>query len=190
MRTTFATETPMTTASSAGSVRKDTAICGAIFAGASMMWFGWGQQGGELGGLLVAGSLVAITVTALAALNIRRTPGRPTLSVDPRARGIYWGAVLAEVIAIVGSAALLNRAGHPAYLSSVTLAIVGLHFLPMMRAFRIRLLGAVAMACVLIGGAAAGGGLLGWWPAPTAAGLGGGLALLVAGVGCILGSRR
>lgn len=168
-----------TDAPTAGSARlKDTAIAALILAGAASAWFSWGFAGERFAAALGIGMWAAIGTLIAGVVCVRRTPGAPTMATDPQVRRTYWRAVVAEVVAIVAGAFVLNRVGHPEYLPAWTLAVVGLHFLPLARAFGMPLLRWVAAAATLVATAALVSGLAGWLPAPTVAGLGGGLVLL------------
>lgn len=171
-----------TPAPAVASRAKDAAICAAIFAGAGIAWFGWGQLGGRFAGVLIAASIAGSLLLLVSILILVRTPGRPTLSVDPTVRRTYNLALVGEVAAIVIAAALLNRGGLPEYLPAATLAIVGVHFVPLARAFRLPIVGYAAWACLAVSGLAVIAGASGWLPAPTVAGLGGGAALLTCAV--------
>ncbi len=173
-----------------GSAAKDYAICAVIFAGAAIAWFGWGQAGQRLGVLLGLGSVLAVLVTVAAAIGIRRTPGVPTMNVDPQARRSYLFWVATEVVLIVAGAILLNRSGHPDLVSAWTLAVVGAHFVPLARAFRLPILRTTAAWCVLAALAAVAAGVSGFLPTPTVAGLAGGLVLVSAALASMRATRR
>ena len=86
--------------------------------------------------------------------------------------------VVAEVLAILVGVLLLGTTGNGAYLPAWTLVVVGLHFVPFVGIFRAPILRLAAVLCVLIGAASVFLGLTGAVPAPTVAGIGGGVALL------------
>ena len=71
---------------------------------------------------------------------------------DARLRRGYWQVVAAEVIAIVAGNVALGLGGHPAYAPAWTLLVVGVHFLPLARMFRIP--GLTAAGLVLAAAAA------------------------------------
>lgn len=165
-----------------GSATKDRAICAVIFCVAAVAWFGWGQQGERIGAVLGLGSLVAVFATLVAIGRLRCAPGAPTMSVDPGVRRTYWTWVLVEIVLIVGGAMLLGWAQRPEFIPVWTLAVVGGHFLPLARAFRMPLLVGAAVASLAAAALAFVAQVLGWAPAPTLAGLLGGAVLLAAGV--------
>lgn len=157
---------------------KDRLSMAVVLSAASLAWFGWGHQGGEIEGWLRAGMVAAALALVAAILLVRRVPARPTLATDPRARKVYWISVIAEVALILAGAAALALTGNAAYISTWVLFVVGVHFLPFVRAFRTPLLKQTALACVVVSALALWAGLAGWAPAPTVAGAGGGLVLL------------
>lgn len=145
---------------------------------ASIAWFGWGHQGALFEGWLRGGMVASALGLAMAIAMVRRIPARPTLATDPQARKVYWAAVAAEVLLIVGGMIALAQTGHPQYASTWTLFIVGVHFLPFVRPFSTPILRYTALGCVVVAGVALWAGLAGWAPAPTIAGAGGGIVLL------------
>ncbi len=157
---------------------KDHASMAVVLAAASIAWFVWGHQGGEISGWLEAGMGAGLLALIAAIVVMRGIRVAPSLAFDPAIRKVYWTSVIAEVVLIVGGVIVLNLIGQSAYLSTWTLAIVGLHFLPFVKAFRAPLLRWAAVACVLVAGIALWAGLAGWAPAPTIGGAGGGLVLL------------
>ena len=158
---------------------KDHASMAVVLAAASIAWFGWGQQGSIHLGWLRWGMIVAATALVVTILVLRRIPGPPTLATDARVRRVYWTAVAAEVVLIVGGAIVLGVTGNGAYLAAWTLFVVGIHFLPFVRAFDAPLLRLTAICCTLVAGLSLWAGLAGWAPAPTIAGAGGGIVLLL-----------
>lgn len=157
---------------------KDRLSMAVVLSAASLAWFGWGHQGLQLEGWLRGGMVAAAIVLVVAILLVRRVPVPPTLATDPQARKVYWAAVIAEVVLIVAGALVLARTGHPTFLSTWVLFVVGIHFLPFVRAFNTPLLRPTALCCVLAAALALWAGLTGWAPAPTVAGAGGGVILL------------
>lgn len=173
-----------------GSHAKDAAICAAILGGASIAWFGWGQAGQRFVGLLVAGMVLGALALVAAIVATVRTPGPPTMAVDPQVRRTYNLALVAEVAAILAAALLLARAGRSDLLPAVVLVVVGVHFLPLAKAFVLPVVRYAAWASMLVGLVALWAGLAGWLPAATVAGLGGGAVLLVTSVASTLLARR
>lgn len=165
-----------------GSPAKDRVICALIFCVAAVAWFGWGQQGERLSAVPGIGSLLAIGATLVAIGRLRTTPGIPTMSVDAGVRRSYWFWVIAEVVLIVVGATVLSRSGRPELVPVWTLAVVGLHFLPLARVFRMPLLVGAAAGSVAAAAVALPAQALGIAPAPTVAGLLGGAVLLLCGL--------
>jgi hypothetical protein len=106
---------------------------------AGLAWFGWGQ--GELAEgwalPLQAGSVAALAVAVTAGFRLRRLPSGSSAMADARLRRGYWKVVATEVIAIVAGNAALGASGRAAYIPAWTLLVVGVHFLPLARLFRI-----------------------------------------------------
>lgn len=157
---------------------KDRLSMAVVLSTASLAWFGWGHQGGQIEGWLRAGMVTAALALVAAILLVRRVSARPTLATNPRARKVYWISVIAEVALILAGATALSLTGNAAYISTWVLFIVGVHFLPFVRPFNTPLLRHTALACVAVSVLALWAGLAGWAPAPTVAGAGGGLVLL------------
>lgn len=105
-------------------------------------------------------------------------PVPPTLATDPRARKIYWSAVVVEVVLILLGVFVLSGTGNAVYTSTWVLFVVGVHFLPFVRPFSAPILRYTALGCVVAAAVALWAGLAGWAPAPTIAGAGGGVVLL------------
>lgn len=158
---------------------KDHASMAVVLSAASVAWFGWGHQGGEAIAWLRWGMVVAVVLLIVSVIVLVRIRAVPTLATDAHARRVYWIAVAAEVLLIVGGAVALALTGNSQYLSTWTLFIVGIHFLPFVSAFHAPLLRPTAVACALVAALALWAGLGGWAPPPTIAGAGGGLVLLV-----------
>jgi hypothetical protein len=157
---------------------KDRLSMAVVLSAASIAWFGWGHQGLRLESSLRGGMVAAAIVLLVAILLVRRVPAPPTLATDPQARKVYWAAVIAEVALIVAGAVVLAKTGQSMFLSTWVLLVVGIHFLPFVRAFNTPLLRHTALGCVLVAALALWAGLTGWAPAPTVAGAGGGVVLL------------
>ncbi|WP_454300194.1 hypothetical protein [Salana multivorans] len=172
------TTTTATQAETATRALKDRASMGVVLAIASTAWFGWGSQGQQALAWLRVGMIVAAVVLVAAALVVHRIPGPPTLATDPQARKVYWLSVAAEVVLIVAGALVLGATSNAAYVSTWTLLVVGVHFLPFVRPFSAPILRATAACCVVVAALALWAGLAGWAPAPTVAGAGGGITLL------------
>ena len=159
-----------------------------VLAGVSIAWFAWGQQGGRLTGVLHAGMALSAVVLVVAIVMVRRVPAAPTMATDRLVRKIYWVSVVAEVLAILVGVVLLGTTGNGAYLPAWTLVVVGLHFVPFVGIFRAPILRLAAVLCVLIGAASVFLGLTGAVPAPTVAGIGGGVALLGVALAALRGA--
>lgn len=169
---------------------KDHASMAVVLSVASIAWFGWGFQGQQVLTWLRLGMIVAAVGAIAAVLVVHRIPGPPTLAVDPQARKVYWLAVAAEVVLIVAGAVVLGALGNGTYLSTWTLFVVGVHFLPFVRPFSAPILRFTAACCVVVAAVALWAGLTGQAPAPTVAGAGGGIVLLGFAVTLVVGVVR
>lgn len=150
-----------------------------VLAAVSIAWFGWGQQGGELIAWLRWGMVIAAGVLVVAIVLMVRIPAAPTMASDPHARRVYWISVAVEVVLIVGGAVVLALTGNGIYLSTWTLFVVGVHFLPFVKPFGAPLLRVTAIACVVVAGLAVWAGIGGWASPPTVACGAGGTVLLL-----------
>ena len=127
----------------------------------------------------------------VAALAVTRTiAAPPTLALNAAVRRAYWVAVTAEVLLIAGGAVALGVTGNGQWLSTWTALVMGVHFVPLARAFSIPLLHVTAAGCVLVVGLAIWAGLTGWAAAPTITGAGTGIVLLGSGVALMIAARR
>ncbi|MEZ5085681.1 MAG: hypothetical protein R2722_05350 [Tessaracoccus sp.] len=158
---------------------KDRLSMAVILSLASLAWFGWGHQGAQIEGWLRLGMGAAALMLVAAIVMVRRVPVPPTLATDPRARKIYWSAVVVEVVLILLGVFVLSGTGNAVYTSTWVLFVVGVHFLPFVRPFSAPILRYTALGCVVAAAVALWAGLAGWAPAPTIAG---------AGEGSLLGS--
>jgi hypothetical protein len=143
-----------------GPSARDLATTALILGVAGLAWFGWGQAGLAEGAALPlqAGSAAALAVAVAGGLLLRRLRSGSSAMDDARLRRGYWTVVATEVIAIVAGNAALGSAGRPAYIPAWTLLVVGVHFLPLARLFRVPGLSAagLVLAAAAIGAAAAG----------------------------------
>jgi hypothetical protein len=143
-----------------GPAARDLATTALILGVAGLAWFGWGQAGLAEGWALPlqAGSVAALAVAVAGGVLLRRLHSGSSAMDDARLRRGYWKVVATEVIAIVAGNAALGSAGRPAYIPAWTLLVVGVHFLPLARLFRIPGLTAagLVLAAAAVGAAAAG----------------------------------
>ena len=107
--------------------------------------------------LLVRG-LGVVAFVAVAVLLFRSDEAAEDPELQPGAWQIYRAAVIAEVIALVGGAQLLNRSGHGELSLPWVVIVVGVHFFPLARAFRapfFHVLGGILVGLGVLGGALA-----------------------------------
>jgi hypothetical protein len=175
---------------------RDLAVNTAILGFAAAAWFGWAQQDPPAGwaAFLSVGSVMGMITTAGGAVAAWRSRGpaggAPSAMADPANRRGYHRTVGAEVLACVAGAVLLGRAGAGDYVAPWILFVVGVHFLPLARVFRIRSLVPLAAVCALTAVAAVLIGRDGAAHPSAVAGAGGGLALLVESLASLVSWRR
>jgi hypothetical protein len=169
----------------------DLAITALVLSVAAMAWFGWGQAQPPAGWspALIAGSFASIAAAVLAGSAMRRLRGAQHSMSEPAVHRAYWRIVGAEGAACLLGAVALTAAGRAPYVPAWILLVVGAHFLPLGRLFRIAelypagyVLAAVAVAAAITGTVTA--------VHPSAvAGAGGGLTCLIAALSCVRSSR-
>jgi len=166
---------------------RDRAVTALVLAVAGIVWFGWGNAAPPAGWLpvLAAGSVLSLAAAAVAVVYLRRLRSVPSAMHDGRTRRRYFITVGIEVAAIVLGVAVLEGSGHPAYLAAWILLVVGVHFVPLARLFRIRSLAVTGIALVPVAAAAAATGLATGVQPSTVAGAGGGLVCLGGAVACL-----
>ncbi len=162
---------------------RDRAVNGLVLGFAGAMWLSWAQQGPPAGWPLplAVGSGIGLLVAVLGGvLAWRRRHGASAMS-DPRGRRTYNRTVGIESAAIAAGSTALGITGHSAYIAVWILFVVGAHFVPLGRLFRIRSLVVVGVVLIPVSVTAAVIGLV-WTVAPSAVagGIGG---LLLVGFG-------
>lgn len=165
----------------------DLAITALVLSVAAMAWFGWGQAKPPSGwsSALTVGSIVSIAVVLLSgALSWRRRHEEAAMH-DPAVRCVYWRIVGAEVAACLLGVVVLGLAGETGFLPAWILLVVGVHFLPLGRVFRITELYPAGVAAGVIAVAAAITGAATSVAPSTVAGAGGGLVCLLAALCCL-----
>ena len=162
---------------------RDLAVNGLVLGVAGMIWFGWAQAEPPAGWAtpLVIGSVLAMLLAVIGVPLTRRHRHGPSAARDPRGRRTYGWVVGIETLTIAAGAAILAGTGLAAYLPAWILFVVGMHFLPLARLFRIRSLGVTGLLLVVISAVAAVAGRSGSAPPSTVAGGAGGLILVMSG---------
>jgi hypothetical protein len=169
----------------------DLAVTALVLSVAAMAWFGWGsaEPPASWSPALVAGSAASVaTVLAAGAATWRHRGAEPSMH-DRAVRRAYGRIVAAEAAACVLGAAALTAGGEPAYLPAWILLVVGAHFLPLGRLFRITELYPAGLALGVIAVAAAVTGTVTTVHPSAVAGAGGGLTCLIAALSCVRRSR-
>lgn len=181
MREATMTETSTITETARPRV-KDSLACAGALGLVSIAWFGWALGGQLLQPVLVGLMAVGLVIGLTSFFCRRRAPGVGTHEVNRRANRTWNLAVLFEFVLILGGSFVLGRLGHIEYLSAWTLFVVGVHFLPLAKLYRMPSLNILAGLCTVIAAAALVAGREGWaHPVFVAAGPGGLALLAVAG---------
>ena len=178
----------MSRSDSPGARGVDLAITALVLSVAAMAWFGWGQAQPPSGWSLVltVGSIASIVVAVLSGVASCRRRGHEEASMhDPAVRRVYWRIVGTEVAACLLGVAVLGLAGKTGFLPAWILLVVGVHFLPLGRVFRIGELYPTGVAASVIAVAAAITGAATSVAPSTVAGAGGGLVCLIAALLCL-----
>lgn len=165
----------------------DLAITALVLSVAAMAWFGWGQAQPPAGwsAPLIAGSCASIAAGLLAGVTTWRHRREEQSMSDPAVGRGYRLIVGVEVAACALGVAALALAGKTAYVPAWILLVVGVHFLPLGRLFRITELYPAGLAASAAAVAAAVTGALTTVAPSAVAGAGGGLACLVAALSCV-----
>lgn len=165
----------------------DLAATAVVLGIAAIMWFGWGQASPPAGWPLplAVGSVAGVAATVTAVIASRRYRDGALSMADPAVRARYRRVVAAEVAACVLGVACLAVAGRPAYQPAWILLVVGVHFLPLARIFRIPSLFWAGLAASAAAIAAAVAGATSGIRPSTVAGAGGGLVCLCCAAWCL-----
>jgi hypothetical protein len=170
----------------AGRVR-DLVETALILSVAAMMWFGWGQARPPHGwsvplGIGQVAGIAAVIAASVLSWRVRSVA--PSMN-EPKIRSTYWRVVAIELAACGLGVATLAIVHQSAYIPAWILLVVGVHFLPLARLFRISDMyrAGLAVSAVAIV-AAATGAATGVRPSAVA-GAGGGLVCLVCAVSCM-----
>lgn len=169
----------------------DLAITALVLSVAAMAWFGWGQAAPPAGWspALYAGFFVSMAAILPAILAMRRLRGVVPSMHDPAVHRAYGRIVAAEAAGCLLGAAALPAAGKAAYIPAWILLVVGAHFLPLGRLFRIAELYPAGFALAAIAVAAAVTGTVTTVAPSAVAGAGGGVVCLVSALSCLRRSR-
>lgn len=175
---------------------KDAAANVMVMGFASTAWFGWAHQAGisalqvplALGmgfGIVlgVVGFIARGRLNTLAARGV--IASRSVHEVRTRASNrTYFAALGFELVFAFGGAVALGRFEHPEYIIAWVMLIMGLHFIPLAKLYRIPELVGAGLLCVVFSLAGALSSISGG-PHPAAiAGTGAGVVLLTTGIMC------
>lgn len=166
-------------------------IAALIEGGFAVMWFGWAgaRAPAWLVPPLIAGAVLAGVIAVLGVLLAWRGHSASSPMADPAVRRRYNLVVLVEFAVIFAGSALLGRLGAEEYVAAWVAAVVGLHFVPLGRAFGEPLLQLSGVLITAVAIAAAVLTALGGGDTSTLAGAGTGLLLLLTAVPTLLGIR-
>ncbi len=155
----------------------------------------WGSLVGLVGGLVFVlissgafpatvqvparAAAVALALAALFAHFVRPVALGPLVRPDPRALALYGACVVGELALIALGTAVLVAAGRTDLRPALIAAVVGLHFLPMARAFGERMFLVLGAPVAAVGVAGLLAGAAGVPRAGDAAALLAGLVMLV-----------
>jgi hypothetical protein len=158
--------------------RLDHAITAIILGFFASAWFGWAHAGVTSGALwLDAGSALAVLIAIAALVTAFRVPRERAAMRDP-AQGRRYGIVVGiEFTLIVLGAVVLGVVHHPRWLAVWTLAVVGVHFIPLARPLNTRALYPLGILTCVAALAALVVGVASTVEPATVAGIGGGIAL-------------
>lgn len=168
---------------------RDLAACAAVLSFAAIAWFAWGSGLAPAWGstLLLAGMLPAVIVGVTAIRTRLRTPGG-SLHQGAGLKS-WWLWLGVEVALILVGNIVLIRTGHPVYVICWTHLIMGLHFIPLARTYRIATLVWTGALCSIVAVGAAALQAVGAVPTGlTVGGLGG--AVMVASAAVMLVQAR
>jgi hypothetical protein len=166
---------------------RDRAATATVLAFAAMLWCSWGltePPPSWVRPLDVAVYLAVATTVVAAALAWRRRHGRSAMA-DAEVRARYLRVVGIEGLAIGVGVVLLIVLGPPEQIPSWTLLVVGVHFVPLGRAFRVPELTPCGLVCALLAVAAAALGAADVVAPNAVAGGIGGIAMLATALVCL-----
>jgi hypothetical protein len=160
---------------------RDLAVNGLVLGFAGAMWLGWAQQSppaGWVAALAIFSGLGALVAIAGGVLTWQNRHSESAMS-RMQGRRTYFRVVGLEGLVIAAGGTALGLTGHSDYNAAWVLFIVGAHFVPLGRLFRIPSLMVVGALAVLVSVVAAVEGLLGTVaPSAIAGGIGGVLLVL------------
>lgn len=162
---------------------RDLAVNGLVLGFAGAMWLGWAQDAPPAGWALplsICSGLGLLVAIVGGVLTWRRRHGDSAMASSAGRRTYYRVVGLEGAVIAVGGTAL-GVTGHSGYTAALVLFIVGAHFVPLGRLFRIRSLVVVGVLSVLVSLVATVFGLLGTVAPSAIAGGVGGLLLIVFG---------
>lgn len=167
---------------------RDLAVNGLILGFAGAVWLSWGQDGAPAGWAvpLTVCSAVGIVVAIAGAIRTWQHRHGESAMSQVQGRRTYRRVVILESLVIAGGATALGVTGHYPYIAPWVLLVVGLHFVPLGRLFRIQSLVVLGVLTVVVSVAAAIEGLLGTVSPTTIAGGVGGMLLIMFGAWSIL----
>lgn len=181
---------------------KDVAATVMVMGFASTPWFGWAHQAGivalqiplALG--MAAGIVLGVTgFVARGRLHTLAARGvlvsRSVHEIRTRASNrVYFAALGFEVVFAFGGAFTLGRMGRPEHVIAWVMLIMGIHFIPLARLYRIPELVGAGLLCIALSLSGALTGIFGGLDPAAIAGTGAGVVLLLTGLICAARLRR
>lgn len=175
-----------------GPTSKDGAATALVLGFAGAAWGGWAHDGSPASWSLplTIGSLVGLLLAGVAGVRTFRHREGESAMREANGRRSYYRAVAVEVALIVLGVAGLDLARHPEYLAAWILFVVGVHFVPLGRLFRVPGLTVAGVLLPVVAVAAAVLGATGHAAPAAVAGTGGLVVMLVVGAVALYQSMR
>lgn len=175
-----------------GPTTKDAAATALVLGFAGAAWGGWAHDGSPASWSLplTIGSLLGLLLAVAAGIRTFRCHTGESAMGEAGGRRVYHRAVAAEVVLIVLGVAGLDLAGRQEYLAAWVLFVVGVHFVPLGRLFRVHGLTVAGVLLPVVAAAAAVLGVTGHAAPAAVAGTGGLVLMLVVGALALYQSMR
>lgn len=167
-----------------GPTPRDAAATALVLGFAGSAWGGWANANPQAGWALPLGigSGLGLLLAVVAGIRTFRYRAGESAMGERRGRLAYYRTVGIEAALILLGVLGLNLTGQQDYLAAWVLFVVGAHFIPLGRLFRIGGLIVAGGLLVAVAGAAVLAGVVGWLAPSVVAGTGGLVVMVVAGV--------
>lgn len=176
----------------AGPTTRDAAATALVLGVAGAAWGGWAQDGSPASWSLplTIGSALGLLLAVAAGIRTFRHRHGDSAMREAGGQRIYSRTVAIEVGLIVLGVAGLDLAGQPTYLAAWILLVVGVHFVPLGKLFRVRGLTVAGLLLPVVAVAAGVLGVTGHAAPSAVAGAGGLVIMLVVGALALYRSMR